>query len=98
MQVYKQQFLELIDRQESQRAFTYLTKRIKPLEGASAQGAATRCMAGQAGRAARAEVHAVGQAVYEAMHSRFSTVHHCPVALFPPNASCCLSLLLTILL
>jgi len=33
--VYKQQFLELIERQESQKAFTFLSKRIKPLEGGS---------------------------------------------------------------
>lgn len=30
--VYKQQFLELIERQEFQKAFSFLTKRIKPLE------------------------------------------------------------------
>jgi len=31
--VYKQQYLELVDRQEYQKAFTYLTKKLKPYEG-----------------------------------------------------------------
>mmetsp|Transcript_92 Transcript_92/g.252 ORF Transcript_92/g.252 Transcript_92/m.252 type:complete len:620 (-) Transcript_92:93-1952(-) len=30
--VYKQQYLELVDRQEYQKAFTYLTKKLKPFE------------------------------------------------------------------
>lgn len=30
--VYKQQYLELLEKQEYQRAFTHLTKRLKPLE------------------------------------------------------------------
>src|SRR5690349_6915862 len=32
--IYRQQFLELVDQQEYQKAFTYLTKRLKPLETA----------------------------------------------------------------
>ena len=35
--VYKQQYLELIDRQEFQKAFTYLTKKLKPFEGQHSQ-------------------------------------------------------------
>eukprot|EP00292_Cryptomonas_paramecium_P021434 CAMPEP_0113711576 /NCGR_PEP_ID=MMETSP0038_2-20120614/30846_1 /TAXON_ID=2898 /ORGANISM="Cryptomonas paramecium" /LENGTH=168 /DNA_ID=CAMNT_0000637873 /DNA_START=41 /DNA_END=544 /DNA_ORIENTATION=+ /assembly_acc=CAM_ASM_000170 len=35
--VYKQQYFELIDRQEFQKAFTYLTKKLKPFEGQQAQ-------------------------------------------------------------
>jgi hypothetical protein len=31
--IYKQQYLELIDKQESQKAFTLLSRRLKPLEG-----------------------------------------------------------------
>ncbi|KYR00548.1 hypothetical protein DLAC_02562 [Tieghemostelium lacteum] len=31
--VYKQAYLELLEKQEYQKAFTYLTKRLKPLEG-----------------------------------------------------------------
>lgn len=30
--MYKQQYLELLEKQEYQKAFTYLTKRLKPLE------------------------------------------------------------------
>jgi hypothetical protein len=35
--VYKQQYLELIDRQEFQKAFTYLTKKLKPFEAQHSQ-------------------------------------------------------------
>eukprot|EP01052_Picozoa_sp_SAG31_P041731 SAG31_NODE_6409_length_2030_cov_1.370274_2_plen_298_part_00 len=31
--IYRQQYLELIDRQESQKAFSLLSRRLKPLEG-----------------------------------------------------------------
>ena len=38
-EVYRQEYLELIERQEYQRAFIYLTKRLKPFESLSrAQG------------------------------------------------------------
>ena len=33
---YREQFIELIDAQEYQKAFTHLTKRLKPLEGSAA--------------------------------------------------------------
>ena len=34
--VYREQFIELIEAQEYQKAFTHLTKRLKPLEGQAA--------------------------------------------------------------
>ena len=33
---YREQFLELIEAQEYQKAFTHLTKRLKPLEASAA--------------------------------------------------------------
>ena len=35
--VYKQQYLELVDRQEYQKAFTYLTKKLKQYEKTRSQ-------------------------------------------------------------
>uniref|UniRef100_A0A6T9Q0C4 CTLH domain-containing protein n=1 Tax=Haptolina ericina TaxID=156174 RepID=A0A6T9Q0C4_9EUKA len=34
--IYREQYLELIEGQEYQKAFTHLTKRLKPLEGSAA--------------------------------------------------------------
>jgi COMPASS component SWD3 len=34
--LYKQEYIELIERQEYQKAFTYLTRKLKPLESAAA--------------------------------------------------------------
>jgi len=36
--MHKQQYLELLERQEMQKAFAHLTKRLKPLEGYQAEG------------------------------------------------------------
>eukprot|EP00899_Mesostigma_viride_P000063 jgi/Mesvir1/10057/Mv12126-RA.1 len=42
--LYKQQFLELIDQMEYEKAFTLLTKRLKPLEGREAATSEVRDM------------------------------------------------------